>query len=110
MALDTVISEHMEKIIAGAIATPYVIYKVWQSLKSESKGEILDVRIQAFSEKLQTQLDKATTRVDSLQAEYTKVLVQLATAQARIEMLTIENAELQQELSKSLKSSKENVG
>lgn len=84
----------------GAAATALVFggYKIWQTLKQDSKGDNVDARIQQFTSTLQTQLDKAIARTDVLQTSYNAVVSELASAKARAEVLAIQNGDLLREL------------
>lgn len=85
-------------LITGFLALPYLIYRVYQGLKSDRKGDDVDARISDFTTKLQAQLDKALAKSDTLQTSYNSLVVDLAKAQARTESLAAENQILRDQL------------
>jgi predicted nuclease with TOPRIM domain len=87
-------------VVSGLIALPFILYRVYQTLKSDRKGDDVDGRISNFTTSLQAQLDKVLARSDQLQKDYADVASKLAMAQARVEYLTSENALLRDQLQK----------
>lgn len=104
MSVTTALSEHGEKLLMGLVALPYVIYKVYQTVKSDTKGDNLDARIESFSQKLQTQLDAANKRCDDLQIAYAPLAVENATLKTRIANYEETNLRLRGMLEKALDS------
>lgn len=85
-------------ILTGVVALPFILYKVWQTLKSDKKDDNVDARIQFFTSGLQAQLDKALARADKIQDAYNTLVNDLAKAQARAESLAAENQLLRAQL------------
>lgn len=86
------------KYLMGAVAVPYVIWKLWQMVKSDQKGDSLDARVQSFNVQLQAQLDKAITRLDALQTEKSALESENATLKAQLQILTAENTRINSNL------------
>lgn len=95
--------------VTGVAGISFVVWKLYalikNDVKSDNKGDNVDARIAAFTATLQTQLDKAIARSDSLstqlnklQAENAVLVSQIATAQARAEFLAAENTQLRADL------------
>ena len=83
---------------AGLVALPYIVYKVYQSLKQDSKGDNVDARIESFTKTLQTSLDKAITRIDSLNVERTGLVAENAVLKAKLTIAENEIVHLRERL------------
>lgn len=85
-------------ILAGVAAAGGILYKLWQGIKQDTKGDNVDERIEKFTSTIQNQLDKTQAKFDALQATYTSVAAELAGTKVRAETLADENIRLRNEL------------
>lgn len=69
----------------------YALYKFWQVIKQDNKGNTVDARIDSFTKTLQAQLDKATEKLDKLATEKYMLEGENALLKAK---LTIAEAEI----------------
>lgn len=82
-------------ILTGVVALPYILYKVWQQVKSDNKGDDLDVRVREFTKQLQDSLDRVVSRADALQSSRDSLASENAEIKARLQLAEAEIKRLQ---------------
>lgn len=100
MAVETTDATTIGGVVTGLVALPYIVYKVYQQLKTDQKGDTVDDKIQSFTKQLQDALEKVVARADALQVARDQLASENAQLEARVAIAEAESKRLREELDK----------
>jgi hypothetical protein len=84
--------------LGSLIIVPFVLYKIYRLWQEEKKGKNVDDRIDAYSTKLQSTVDKMAAKIEELQIIREKLVTENAMFGAKLTVALSEVEDLRKEV------------
>lgn len=88
--------------LGSLVIVPFILYKIWQLWQQDRKGKTVDDRIDAYSQKLQSTVDKMAAKIEELQVIREKLVTENAMFGAKLTLALSEVEDLRKEVEKHI--------